>query len=124
MHVKEKVKSENMLGEYAPYGRRFRECGMRTFSTQVCKALIRTEREIKKSPTVLEKNTRPGGYAPMVADSANAECEPSAHGVCKALIRTEREIKKSPPVVGDFFMARPGGFEPSTYRFVAGHSIH
>ena len=22
------------------------------------------------------------------------------------------------------FLARPGGFEPSTYRFVAGHSIH
>ena len=22
-----------------------------------------------------------------------------------------------------FLMARPGGFEPSTYRFVAGHSI-
>ena len=21
-------------------------------------------------------------------------------------------------------LARPGGFEPSTYRFVAGHSIH
>ena len=23
-----------------------------------------------------------------------------------------------------FCVARPGGFEPSTYRFVAGHSIH
>ena len=35
-------------------------------------------------------------------------------------------IQKGPFVVRqtDLLMARPGGFEPSTYRFVAGPSIH
>ncbi len=32
-------------------------------------------------------------------------------------------IRKGTPTGVPFLMARPGGFEPSTYRFVAGHSI-
>ena len=34
------------------------------------------------------------------------------------------DIKSTPILWGAFYVARPGGFEPSTYRFVAGHSIH
>ena len=120
MHVKEKVKSVNTLPVVADSVNV--EC--ESSARGVCKAIIRTEQETKNTPTVVEKTRALEGMLPAVADSSNAECEPSAPDVCKALIRTERGIKKAPTVVGAFFMARPGGFEPSTYRFVAGHSIH
>ena len=40
--------------------------------------------------------------------------------------KSEKNKKKRQPSVENcrFFLARPGGFEPTTYRFVAGHSIH
>ena len=38
---------------------------------------------------------------------------------------TQTTRQKEAPQIGVLlFVARPGGFEPSTYRFVAGHSIH
>ena len=59
---------------------------------------------------------------PSVADSAaqNANLQRT---MCARFLR-QSGIKKAPLDWGAFFMARPGGFEPSTYRFVAGHSIH
>ena len=38
--------------------------------------------------------------------------------------RKERISLKKPRQRRGFFLARLAGFEPATYRFVAGHSIH
>ena len=58
----------------------------------------------------------------MVADyakrNANLQC------TVRKVLRRTKQNKKSTHDCGCLFMARPGGFEPSTYRFVAGHSIH
>ena len=76
--------------------------------------------EIKNTPTVVGYK---GGYAPYGRRfrKRNANLQ---HTACARLSPDKDEIKNTPTVVGVFFMARPGGFEPSTYRFVAGHSIH
>ena len=61
----------------------------------------------------------------ITLDTAKAVCEPSR--AMHAMFESEQgttQTKKSPRIWGDFLVARPGGFEPSTYRFVAGHSIH
>ena len=141
--------------------RRFRKTKCEPSAHDVCKALIRTERDKKRT----QRYVAPWRVCPQWSQISQAKCEPSAHDVCKALVRTEQdkkvtqrcvapwrvcsqwsqisqakcepsahvcarllsvqsEIKNAPTVVGAFFMARPGGFEPSTYRFVAGHSIH
>ena len=92
---------------------------MRTFSTRVCKALIRTERDKKRT----QRCVAPWRVCSQWSQISQAKCEPSAH-VCARFLSLKSEIKNAPTVVGAFFMARPGGFEPSTYRFVAGHSIH
>lgn len=40
-------------------------------------------------------------------------------------VLTLQDTKNTASPIGDaVFLARPEGFEPSTYRFVAGHSIH
>ena len=57
-----------------------------------------------------------GGLCEPLHLLASARSSPN-----KACHRIE---KNTPFYWGVFSMARPGGFEPSTYRFVAGHSIH
>ncbi len=46
---------------------------------------------------------------------------PKAHIICP---KGKHHCKKSIAVAMLFLLARPTGFEPVAYRFVAGHSIH
>ena len=57
--------------------------------------------------------------------AGGSDMPPACHSVPLGLriLQGAEKCKKSKPI-GLLFLARPGGFEPSTYRFVAGHSIH
>ena len=51
-------------------------------------------------------------------------CELYSRRSLEGALSPQSEIYKKPPGLGGFlYMARPGRFELSTYRFVAGHSI-
>ena len=52
-----------------------------------------------------------------------AVCEPS-RTLCAKFVAKGHTNKRDSRTWESLLLARPGGFEPSTYRFVAGHSIH
>ena len=99
--------------------------GMRTFGADAQDSSHEHAKKQQKHPRRGEKTESAlEGMLRYAAQIPQAVFEPSALTRKIRLTSTQKNNKSTHVGVLLLFLARPGGFEPSTYRFVAGHSIH